>query len=104
MRIATRITLFATPLLMLPAVGQLYTHLNIGRRMFVERLGCGCGPFLNTNHLSLTISGLLLVSAAGSWWFAARGLSRTCFWSMVAGYLVLGLVFFRQFMYHNLWL
>lgn len=104
MRTATRIALFAAPLLMLPAVGLLYTHLNIGRRMFVDQLGCGCEPFFNTNHLSFAISGFLFVGGAGSWWLAARGLSRTWLWSAIAGYLVFGFVFFRQFMYHNLWL
>jgi len=104
MRTATRIVLFAAPLLVLPVVALFYTHLNVDRRMFVGRLGCGCGPFFNTNHLSLTLCGLLLSGSAASWWFAARGLPRAWLWALVSGFVVLGLVFFRQFMYHNAWL
>ena len=104
MRATARIVLFAAPLLVVPVIALSYHHLNIDRRMFVGRLGCGCGPFFNTNHLSLTICGLLLSGTAASWWFAARGLSRTWFWTLVGGFVVLGLVFFRQFMDHNGWL
>ena len=103
MRTATRIVLFAAPLLVVPVVAICYTHLNIDRRMFVGRLGCGCGPFFNTNHLSLTLCGLLLSGTASAWWFATRGLPRAWFWALVAGFVALGLVFFRQFMYHNAW-
>lgn len=104
MRIASRITLLVAPLLVLPAAALVYTNLNIGRRIFVERLGCGCDPFFNTNHLSLTVSTGLLASAGVSWWFARRGLSRTMSWFLAAAFVVLGLSFFRQFMRHNLWL
>jgi hypothetical protein len=104
MRTATRIVLLVAPLLVLPVAALFYTHLNIDRRLFVERLGCGCGPFFNTNHLSLSLCGLLLAGTASSWWFAARSLSRIWFWVVACGFVILGLVFFRQFMYYNAWL
>ena len=104
MRTGIRIALFATPVFMLPAAGMYYTHLNIGNRMFVDRLGCGCAPGFNTNVLSLIVSAGLLLGAGAAWWVAARGLPRGWFWSLAGGFLLLGLVFFRQFMSHNLWL
>lgn len=103
MHIATRITLLVAPLLVMPAAGLAYTIMNISDRMFVEKLGCGCDPFFNTNHLSLTVSGGLLVSAAVSWGLASRGLSRWWLCLLVAAFVVLGRLFFQQFMDHNLW-
>jgi hypothetical protein len=109
MRTATRIVLFVAPLLVVPVVALCYTHLNIDRRLFVERFGCGCPKpdgysWFNTNHLTLIIAGLLLSGTASTWWFAVRGLPRKWFWLLVSGFVVLGLVFFRQFMYCNTWL
>ena len=92
-----------TPLLWLPVAGLLYMHLNIGRRLFVERLGCGCEEGFNTNWLSLIVCLALLLSSGTGCWFGSRGLSRR--WRVA--YLnccgIAFLVFFRQFMYYNLW-
>jgi len=104
MRTGPRILLLAAPLLVLPLITALYTHLNMDRQLFVERLGCGCDPGFNTNHLSLIICGVLLSGAAASWWGAARGLAHAWFWALSAGFVVLGAVFFWRFMYYNSWL
>lgn len=103
MRASTRIMLATGPLAVLPAVAVLYTHLNIGQRLFVKRLGCGCDPFFNTNHLSWTVCCGLLLGTTFAWWFATRGLSPR--WRAVglALLVALSLVFIRQFMYHNEW-
>ena len=91
------------PLAVLPAVAVLYTHLNIGQRLFVKRLGCGCDPFFNTNHLSWTVCWGLLLGTVFAWWFATSGLSPR--WRAVglALLVALSLVFIRQFMYYNEW-
>lgn len=109
MRRTARIVLFTAPLLVVPVVALAYTHLNIDKRMFVERFGCGCSKpegysWFNTNHLTLIVAGLLLSSVASSWWFVVRGLPRKWSILLASGFVVLGLVFFRQFMYHNAWL
>src|SRR5688572_11241489 len=104
MRNGIRIGFFAAPVLILPCAGIYYTHLNIGQRMFVDRLGCGCDPGFNTNDLSLIVSAVLLAVAAASSWIAARGLSRSWFWSLAGGFFLLGLTFFTQFISHNSWL
>ena len=104
MRTGIRIALFSAPVFVLPAAGMYYTHLNIGRRMFVDRLGCGCAPGFNTNVLSDVVAAVLLLGAALCWWLAARGLSRGWFWTLAGGFFLLGLAFFSQFMAHNLWL
>jgi hypothetical protein len=104
MRAGIRIALLAAPFLVVPPVAMFYTHLNIGKRMFVERFGCGCEQGFNTNFLSLTVACALLGGAAASWWFAARGLSRARSWALLGGFVSLSVVFFHQFMHHNLWL
>jgi hypothetical protein len=99
-----RIVMFTIPVLIVPATAVAYNYFNIDQRLFLKRLGCGCGPFFNTNHLSLTVYGTLMASTASSWWSAVRGLSPGSFWTVVGGFIVVGIVFFRQFMYYNLWL
>jgi hypothetical protein len=91
------------PLAVLPSVAVLYTHLNVGQRLFVNRLGCGCGPFFNTNHLSWTVGWGLVLGTAIAWWFATSGLSPR--WRAVGFtlFVALSLVFIRQFMYYNEW-
>lgn len=91
--------------LVLPgAAFVVYTDLNITRRLFIERLGCGCHPFFNTNHLSLGISAAVLVLSALLWWRASGGFSHR--WRigfrMVFG--VASLLYLRFFMMHNYWL
>lgn len=90
-------------MIVVPSVALAYTYLNIDRRMFVEHLGCGCGPFINTNHLSFALCGLLLAGTASSWWMAARSLSRSWFWVLASGFIVLGFAFLRKFINHNAW-
>ena len=109
MRAASRIILFVAPIAVVAVLAMLYTHLNIDKRLFVERFGCGCPKpdgysWFNTNHLTLIVTGLLLSGTASTWWFAVRRLPRKWFWITASGFVVLGLVFFRQFMYHNAWL
>jgi hypothetical protein len=104
MRTGIRITLLTAPLLVLPAAGTFYTHLNIGNHLFVDRLGCGCTPGFNTNVLSLIVAAVLLLGAASCWWIAARELPRRWFWSLAGAFSLLGLEFFRHFMAQNLWL
>lgn len=99
-----RMTLFAAPVCIVPAAGMYYTQLNIGRRMFVDRLGCGCDPGFNTNVLSLIVSAVLLIGAAASWWIAARKLPQVWFPSLIVGFFLLGFMFFKHFMSHNLWM
>ena len=82
----------------------IYTDSNISERLFVERLGCGCHPFFNANHLSLiigvftaTISFLLLWSASHQ--FALRW--RNSYRAITGVY---ALLFLRFFMMKNYWL
>ena len=103
MRTSTRIMLATGPLAVLPSVAVLYTHLNVGQRLFVKRLGCGCGPFFNTNHLSWTVCWGLLLGTAFAWWFATSGLSPRSRAVGLALFVALSLVFIRQFMYYNEW-
>jgi hypothetical protein len=95
-------SLATAPLLLLPSAALIYTHLNM-KRIFVPHLGCGCAPFFNTNHLSLTICSLLLAGTGISWWIASRGLN----WGWRAlgaiGLLGWGVIFFRAFISHNMW-
>jgi hypothetical protein len=104
MRLATRIALVAGPLLIVPSVTSVYTYLNIDKRVFVKHLGCGCSPFFNTNHLSLTICSVLLVGTGVSWWIASRGLSWRWRALGAVGFLGWSLIFLQGFMYHNAWL
>jgi len=103
MRASTRITLATGPLFVSPAVAVLYTYLNIGKRLFVQHLGCGCSPFFNTNHLSWTVCWILLLGTAASWWFSTSGLALRWRAAGVALFVALCLVFIRQFMYYNEW-
>lgn len=92
-----------SPALIPVGVGLLYTYLNIGRRMFVEHLGCGCHEGFNTNCLSLTFSGLLFVLTGSVCWIASRTISIG--WRIF--YLALSGIafweFFLRFMYYNMW-
>lgn len=105
MKLAHRVGLIVTPLLALPTTAVYYTHLNMGDRMFVDKLGCGCGPFFNTNHLTVTVAIALWGSAVAAWWIASRGLAFP--WRMVlftAGFLAIGRFWFRPFLDYNFWL
>lgn len=91
--------------LVLPgAIFVIYTNLNIHQRLFVERLGCGCHPFFNTNHLSLVISAAVLVFSALLWWPASSGFSRRWRIGFRTMFSVASLWFLRFFMTHNAWL
>ena len=105
MRMPLRAALIGAPLLLLPGVALYYTHLNIDNRLFVGKLGCGCGPFFNTNHLTWIVASVLWIGAVLFWWTASHGLSF--WWRMavfVAGFLLVGRLWFRPFLDCNLWL
>jgi hypothetical protein len=104
MRLTTRIAFVAGPLLIVPSVTSVYTYLNIDKGVFVKYLGCGCSPFFNTNHLSLTIYLVLLVGTGASWWIASHGLGWR--WRVLGavGFFGWSLIFFRGFISHNAWL
>ncbi|GDX09886.1 hypothetical protein LBMAG57_16580 [Verrucomicrobiota bacterium] len=104
MNVTKTVSAIAASLVLPGAVFVIYTDLNIHQRLFVERFGCGCHPFFNTNHLSLGISAAVLCLSALLWWPASSGFSQRCRvgFRMVSG--VASLWFLRFFMMHNGWL
>ena len=40
-----------------------YSYINLGRRVVVRRLGCGCSPGFNANSFSAIVFSLLLLAA-----------------------------------------
>ncbi len=102
---ATKTTLAIALALLLPSVVFVtYTDLNINERLFVERLGCGCQPFFNTNHLSLLISGGTLLISALLWWPASRSFPQRWRTGSRIVSSIASLWFLRFFMMHNAWL
>jgi hypothetical protein len=80
-----------------------YTDLNIGQEKYVKFFGCGCAPYFNTNHLTLTVYSTLMAGNMMLWWFASDGWG----WHWRAAYFsvcgLLALVGFRIFLRYNLW-
>lgn len=99
-----RVTLFVGPFLVLPAIGWLYTYLNIHRRIFVTRLGCGCTSGFNTNFLTAAVFCALIGAAAISWWFAARELGMMWRWALLLTFAITNALAFHYFFYYNFWL
>ena len=82
----------------------IYTDRNMHQNLFVPLLGCGCGPFPNTNHLSLLVSGSALFFSGLICWHASNGFPgrwRTRFRIFVG---IASLWFLHFFMLHNAWL
>jgi hypothetical protein len=96
--------LLIAPLFFPPAGGLLYTHLNVGRDLFVPRFGCGCREGFNTNSLSLIVCAVLLASTGAACWFGSRGLPRRWRIAYLAGCGFGFMVFFQQFVRYNFWL
>src|SRR5262245_58242693 len=104
MRALKRVLLFALPLIVVPVISVTYTRLNIDQRLFVERFGCGCAPFFNTNHLSLGVCGLLTAGSASCWWVGGRDLSRSWLLAIIALFAGGIELLARYFLLNNLWL
>ena len=101
----TRALLIVVPFFGLAGVGIGYTDFNIHQRMFVDALGCGCGPSPNTNDLTMCVGFTSMGLTLAAWWLAASGLpwkARLALSSFEL--LVFGSVFLRTFFWHNFWL
>jgi hypothetical protein len=92
-----------TPLLIPLLGGLLYSHLNVARRLFVGRLGCGCTDGFNTNSLTLLVGYALIASAAVVCWRYSRGLPRSWRTAYLAACGVGFLVLLLQFLAYNAW-
>lgn len=103
-RFGRRVLWLAAPFAVLPLATALYTYLNASQRLFVGKLGCGCKPFFNTNHLSMVVSGFLVGSAAISWWFGTRQLSLAWRLPLAGIFAIVALLFVRAFLALNFWL
>ena len=69
------------PLLVLVSFCIFYTWMNITKRMFVERFGCGCPPLdgswnFNTNHLTKIVLGLAAIITAIPYIFLERRVQK----------------------------
>jgi hypothetical protein len=104
MNVAKTASAIAASLLLPSAVFVIYTDLNIHQRLFVERFGCGCRPFFNTNHLSLIVSAGVLFLSGLLWWPASRSFPKRgrIGFRIVSG--IASLWFLRFFMMHSGWL
>ena len=100
---AVRALALVVPLLLSVLVSMGYTYLNIETRMFADSWGCGCGPFPNTNHLSLAFYSVLVAATATLGWHFSDGLPRVWRWGYIVAILGAGLGLLRMFMYHNAW-
>ena len=104
MNVTKTASAIAAAILLPGAAFVIYSDLNITQRLFVKRLGCGCHPFFNTNHLSLLICGGVLTLSGLLWWKASSDIPQN--WRkgfrIVAG--IASLWFLRFFMMHNVWL
>jgi hypothetical protein len=101
----TKIVLAFVAAIALPCVVFLnYTALNINERLFVDRFGCGCHPFFNTNHLSLLISSGVLFLSGLLWWPASGILPQKSRLGFRVFSAVASLWYLRFFMMHNSWL
>jgi len=92
------------PVLSLPGVGLLYWDLNMNRRLFVGRLGCGCCEGFNTNHLTYIFCFTVMGAAGTGAWFASRRVRKEWRMGYLAGIAVLLWEFLIHFVDRNLWL
>lgn len=91
------------PVFSLPCLGLLYYDLNVNRRLFVKRLGCGCNDGFNTNHLTYLFCFALIGAVGYGAWSASRGVSQKWRISYLCGVVVLFWEFLGYFMDRNLW-
>jgi hypothetical protein len=103
MRMAVRALALVVPLVLGVLVSMGYTYLNIETRMFADSWGCGCGPFPNTNHLSLAFYSVLVAATATLGWHFSDELPKAWRWGYIVAILGGGLLLFRIFMSHNAW-
>jgi hypothetical protein len=105
----SRIALHFLPWIIPAMVGIVYSWLNMGQRLFVERLGCGCpsldGSFhFNTNHLTMTIAFLGAASSGGLCIWRSRTMTeRKQMAYVIAGGVVIGGISIF-WMVRNFWL
>lgn len=92
------------PLICASLIGITYFYLNMHKLLYVRRLGCGCAPRFNTNHLTLTIWAMLFTLGILGSIHASKGMTNSIRIPYLAGSAILALYLSRFHFRHNIWL
>lgn len=92
------------PLIGVSLIGITYFYLNMHELLYVHRLGCGCAPGFNTNHLTLTIWAMLFTLEILGSIRASKGMTKSIRIPYLAGSVILALYLSRFHFRYNIWL